>query len=124
MKRGLKCVECGNVIFSYNRHDYKECFCGECFVDGGSDYFRYGAKDRGMFVFVEFDIREQICPLYYCEVFDILCYLKEGVFFAITSSGDKPLVSERSHIEIAILLDFCLVDGYYRPNMQYFYSKS
>lgn len=41
-KLGLKCLKCGDVIFSKHRHDFRRCKCGACFVDGGDDYFRYG----------------------------------------------------------------------------------
>lgn len=39
----VKCRECGEVLTSYNRHDYKTCGCtNETMVDGGTDYQRYG----------------------------------------------------------------------------------
>jgi hypothetical protein len=39
---GVQCPKCCNTIFSDSRHDFKQCPCGECFVDGGYDYLRYG----------------------------------------------------------------------------------
>ena len=39
-----KCGLCGDIIESTYRHDFKECKCGEIFVDGGTDYFRRGWK--------------------------------------------------------------------------------
>jgi len=41
----LKCVICNDVIESKHRHDYQKCKCGECYIDGGNDYFRCGAGD-------------------------------------------------------------------------------
>jgi hypothetical protein len=41
----IQCALCGYIIRSKNRHDFVKCKCGECFVDGGSWYQRYGAKD-------------------------------------------------------------------------------
>ena len=42
----LKCLECGKIIESKHRHDFVKCGCkNEAFVDGGYDYFRYGAMD-------------------------------------------------------------------------------
>lgn len=41
---GMRCLECDDVIFSMTRHDFTRCSCGACFVDGGTDYFRAGAK--------------------------------------------------------------------------------
>ena len=42
----VTCLECGETIVSYHRHDYKTCLCdNKAIVDGGTDYLRYGAKD-------------------------------------------------------------------------------
>lgn len=42
----VTCLECGETIVSYFRHDYKTCSCpNQATVDGGTDYARYGAKD-------------------------------------------------------------------------------
>ena len=42
----IKCLECGETIVSYHRHDYKTCGCpNEAMADGGTDYERYGASD-------------------------------------------------------------------------------
>lgn len=42
--RALKCLLCDDVIISRHRHDYIQCKCGACFLDGGGeDYYRYGA---------------------------------------------------------------------------------
>jgi hypothetical protein len=39
----VQCRECGEVLTSYNRHDYKTCGCtNETMVDGGTYYQRYG----------------------------------------------------------------------------------
>jgi hypothetical protein len=41
----VQCRKCGDVIQSKHRHDFVRCKCGEIFVDGGSEYLRYGAGD-------------------------------------------------------------------------------
>ncbi len=42
----LQCTECGEILTSYFRHDYKTCKCpNETMVDGGLDYQRYGGAD-------------------------------------------------------------------------------
>jgi hypothetical protein len=42
----VQCKNCGEVLISYNRHDYKTCGCeNETMVDGGIAYQRYGGKD-------------------------------------------------------------------------------
>ena len=38
---GVYCLECGDIIYSVNRHDYRHCHCKKSFVDGGKDYTRY-----------------------------------------------------------------------------------
>lgn len=42
----VKCLECGEVLTSYHRHDYKTCSCTNVtMVDGGLTYQRYGGVD-------------------------------------------------------------------------------
>ena len=40
----IKCLKCGDIIQSYNIHDFKSCSCQNIFIDGGEDYLRYGGK--------------------------------------------------------------------------------
>jgi hypothetical protein len=40
----VKCLKCDDVIESKYRHDFVTCKCGNAFVDGGSDYTRYGGS--------------------------------------------------------------------------------
>jgi hypothetical protein len=35
-----KCRNCGDVIRSFSRHDFKACKCGKVMVDGGNEYIR------------------------------------------------------------------------------------
>jgi len=45
----IKCLECGETIVSYSRHDYNTCSCpNHAMVDGGNEYERYGANDMTM----------------------------------------------------------------------------
>ncbi len=41
-----RCLDCGDVLVSRFRHDYKECSCGNLMVDGGNDYCRRGWKQE------------------------------------------------------------------------------
>ena len=42
----VQCKNCGEVLTSYHRHDYKTCGCeNETMVDGGTAYQRYGGKE-------------------------------------------------------------------------------
>lgn len=76
MKQGLKCLKCGNVIASYHRHDYRECHCGGCFIDGGDEYFRYGGTN---FKVVESPRRTVVCHLLFHKTDHIF-----GVLFVNT----------------------------------------
>jgi hypothetical protein len=39
----VKCLNCGKVMESKSVHDFRMCNCpNETFVDGGTDYQRYG----------------------------------------------------------------------------------
>lgn len=40
----LKCKLCGDIIESNRRHDLVWCTCKSCYVDGGTDYFRFGGN--------------------------------------------------------------------------------
>lgn len=46
MPSKITCLECGSVLVSVHRHDYKTCDCpNRTMIDGGSDYVRYGGRD-------------------------------------------------------------------------------
>ena len=45
----IKCKNCGDIIESKSVHDYVECSCGACYVDGGHDYQRIGFKEKGCY---------------------------------------------------------------------------
>lgn len=38
----LKCPICETVIWSRARHDFRNCTCKKCFIDGGRAYTRTG----------------------------------------------------------------------------------
>lgn len=42
----LQCQDCGDIIYSRARHDFRNCTCGKIFVDGGFDYCRRGFTDK------------------------------------------------------------------------------
>lgn len=39
---GIQCPRCKDIIFSIARHDFHNCSCGSCHVDGGFDYLSFG----------------------------------------------------------------------------------
>jgi hypothetical protein len=36
----IKCLQCGDVIYSRTTHDYRCCTCNSCAIDGGFEYTR------------------------------------------------------------------------------------
>ena len=44
IKNAIRCNICGDEIESKYRHDYVQCSCGTCAVDGGHDYLRRTIK--------------------------------------------------------------------------------
>ena len=49
IKNAIRCNICGDEIESTYRHDYVECKCGACAVDGGHDYLRRCFKEEGCY---------------------------------------------------------------------------
>lgn len=45
----VKCLECGSIIESKDRHDFVTCPCGASSVDGGKDYLKRCFKYYGCF---------------------------------------------------------------------------
>ena len=46
IKNAIQCKLCGEVIESKHRHDYVQCKCGACAVDGGHEYLRRSYKSK------------------------------------------------------------------------------
>lgn len=38
----VRCTKCNDIIESRHSHDLRTCKCGAIFIDGGTDYQRYG----------------------------------------------------------------------------------
>lgn len=49
----IKCLKCGDKIFSRARHDFHGCGCQDCFIDGGFDYLKISGDN---FEIVEIDV--------------------------------------------------------------------
>ncbi len=45
LRNSAYCLNCETHIQSLSVHDFRECSCGEVFVDGGLDYIRHGWTD-------------------------------------------------------------------------------
>ena len=50
IRNAIQCNNCGDIIESQYRHDYVQCKCGECAVDGGHDYLRRCATNGECFI--------------------------------------------------------------------------
>ena len=50
IKNAIQCKLCGDIIESTDRHDYVECKCGACAVDGGHDYLRRSFKSKDCYL--------------------------------------------------------------------------
>ena len=50
IKNAIQCRLCGDVIESTDRHNYVECKCGACAVDGGHDYLRRSFKEKDCYI--------------------------------------------------------------------------
>jgi hypothetical protein len=45
----VRCRACGMTLVSRHRHDFRQCACPQdTFVDGGSEYLRFGGQDLRM----------------------------------------------------------------------------
>jgi len=38
----VTCPKCGYTVYSRTQHDFRKCFCGAIFIDGGFEYTRVG----------------------------------------------------------------------------------
>ena len=56
IKNAIRCKLCGEVIESKHVHDFVQCKCGACAVDGGHDYLRRCFRDKDCYI----DLSESI----------------------------------------------------------------
>ena len=54
IRNSIKCKRCGDIIESKSRHNFVECSCGACFVDGGLDYCRIGGDPENIELLTEY----------------------------------------------------------------------
>ena len=50
IKNAIQCKLCGDIIESTYRHEYVQCKCGACAVDGGHDYLRRSFRDKACYI--------------------------------------------------------------------------
>ena len=56
IKNAIQCKLCGEIIESKHVHDFVQCKCGACAVDGGHDYLRRCFRDKDCYI----DLSESI----------------------------------------------------------------
>ncbi|MBO5716407.1 MAG: hypothetical protein J6S23_08480 [Clostridia bacterium] len=50
IKNAIQCKLCGDIIESTYRHEYVQCKCSACAVDGGHDYLRRSFIDKDCYI--------------------------------------------------------------------------
>lgn len=56
IKNAIQCKLCGEVFESKHVHDFVQCKCGACAVDGGHEYLRRCFRDKDCYI----DLSESI----------------------------------------------------------------
>jgi lysyl-tRNA synthetase class I len=62
--KAAQCNECGDVIFSRVKHDYRSCTCNCISVDGGYEYFKVSHPSGVIFKEIEIELDVSIDDLY------------------------------------------------------------
>lgn len=62
IQNAVICNKCDEFIFSAHRHDFRECKCGNIFVDGGQEYIRRGGKgiSDGSYLDMSWEVPEEL----------------------------------------------------------------
>ena len=62
IQNAVICNKCDDFIFSAHRHDFRECKCGNIFVDGGQEYLRRGGKglEDGSYIDMSWELPEEL----------------------------------------------------------------
>ena len=50
IRNAIQCKFCGDIIESTYRHEYVQCKCSACAVDGGHDYLRRSFRDKDCYL--------------------------------------------------------------------------
>ena len=50
LRNAIRCKLCGDEIESKTCHDYVQCACGACAVDGGHEYLRRCFKEKDCYI--------------------------------------------------------------------------
>ena len=75
-----KCGKCGDIIESRHRHDFVRCGCDAIFLDGGTEYIRYGGDslaDIKLLTEKRSKTREEVESIYVLPFVAILVHILE-----------------------------------------------
>ena len=62
--KAIHCLSCDEKVYSRAPHDFRYCSCGQTFVDGGHEHFKYGSSPGTEFKVIEVDIKIPLNELY------------------------------------------------------------
>lgn len=62
IQNAVICNKCDDLIFSAHRHDFRECKCGNIFIDGGQEYLRRGGKalEDGSYIDMSWELPNEL----------------------------------------------------------------
>jgi len=109
MVNGVVCSECGEMIFSRYRHDFRLCGCGNVSVDGGNDYFKYGytkANSSGEITTVELDTKyrelSSLTTLSNEEIKYVASHLKydQTIYDPMAGTGSIAVVRQHKSVNV------------------------
>ena len=83
VKNKIRCKHCGDVIESKSIHDWVQCSCEACFVDGGLTYLRRGFRVSPEEDYEELSEYEDV-PGFHVE------YLHKGISWTEPYETDLP----------------------------------
>ena len=62
--KAVHCLGCNDIIYSRAPNDFRNCSCGQIFVDGGRSYFKYGAAPDAEYKITEVKVNIPLSKLY------------------------------------------------------------
>ena len=60
---GIKCLMCGDVIYSRANHDFKWCSCGNCYVDAGPAILSDGYDPEKGFMRIGWTVKDKVVDI-------------------------------------------------------------
>lgn len=106
IKNSARCKKCNDVIVSEYGHDFKNCKCGEIFIDGGKSlHCRRGAGN-----FDNFENLSIIEPFDMADINQFIDITEKKISSAYYMSDDYYIKELKNAIEYRSLLESKLID--------------